>query len=219
MEYGALLTYCPHGKNPDATNEEKRAYAVMDAVKNDGMVASGDRVRTVPISERVAEMMREKWASLQFRTFFTADTVLVPVPKSGKRMAHELWVPERVATALSQAGIGGQVSPCLVRETPIRKSAYCAPEDRPTAAEHYGTLAVDSRISVPERVVLVDDVVTSGAMLLASANKLADAYHGVQVRAFAVIRTQSDPSTFRQDNGPCVGTITLQHNGRTVRRP
>src|SRR5574340_329614 len=109
---------------------------------------------------------------------------------------------------MSQAGIGGQVSACLIRETPIRKSAYCAPEDRPMASEHYETLAVDTRMNIPERVVLVDDVVTSGAMMLASANKLADAYPGIQVKGFAVIRTQSDPFSFRHDNGPRVGTIT-----------
>ena len=188
-------------------------------MKNDGMVTSGDGRRTIPVSERVAEMMQAQWPTLPFRSFFTPETVLVPVPKSGKRMAHELWVPERVATALNRMGIGGPVSACLIRETPIRKSAYCAPEERPTASEHYDTLAVDTRINAPEQVVLVDDVVTSGAMMLASANKLADAYHGVQIRGFAVIRTQSDRFSFRNDNGPRVGTITLQSTGKTVRRP
>ena len=191
----------------------------MDTVKNDGMVKSGDGRMTIPISRRVVEMMQARWATLPFRGFFSPDTVLIPVPKSGKRMAHELWVPERVATALSQGGIGGRVSPCLIRETSIRKSAFCAPEDRPTASEHYDTLAVDTRINVPQRVVLVDDEVTTGAMKLASANKLADAYPGVLIKGFAVIRTQSEPSSFRNDNGPSVGTITLQPNGRTVRRP
>ena len=213
------MTYCPHGKRPGATRDERRAYAVMNAVKNDAMVVSSDGRTNVPISARISEMMKAGWEDLPFKSFITPETTLVPVPKSGKRMAHELWVSERVAAAMCEAGMGGRVSPCLARETPIRKSAYCAPEDRPTAEEHYATLAVDTRLGAPEQVVLVDDVVTSGAMMLASANKLADAYEGVQIKGFAVIRTQSDRSAFRDDNGPAVGTITLQDTGRTVRRP
>lgn len=173
----------------------------------------------MPMSQRVAEMVQEQLESLPFKDFFTHDTVLVPVPKSGRRMAHELWVPEQIAKALNRLGIGGPISPCLLRATSIRKSAFCASDDRPTALEHFQTMAVDTRISQPERVVLVDDIVTMGATLLGGANRLIDAYPRVQVLAFAVIRTQSERFSFKWDTRPCVGTITLQGNGRTIRRP
>jgi len=71
---------------------------------------------------------------------------------------------------------------------------------------------------IPERILLVDDVVTRGAVLMASTSRLSGAFPGAEIRGFAVLRaiTEGDIQTIRE---PCEGTIELLSNGETRRRP
>ena len=60
--------------------------------------------------------------------------------------------------------------------------------------------------AAPHEIVVVDDVVTQGTMLLACASILQAAYSAAHIRGFAVIRTESD--YFQRILDPCVGRIT-----------
>jgi orotate phosphoribosyltransferase len=85
--------------------------------------------------------------------------------------------------------------------------------------QNYQTLSVRKDLDIPEEFVLVDDVVTAGATLLGAANKLSEAYPGVNIRGFAAARTITDATRFRRTVDPVHGTITLRPNGRTQREP
>jgi predicted amidophosphoribosyltransferase len=118
-----------------------------------------------------------------------------------------------------QVGLGGRAARLLVRTEAIPKAATSISSARPDALRHYRTLGVQKDLlSVPE-IVLVDDVVTTGAALLGSANRLLESYPDAPVRGFAAIRTMSDSSQFEKIIHPVVGTIELRSNGRCYRRP
>jgi adenine/guanine phosphoribosyltransferase-like PRPP-binding protein len=80
-------------------------------------------------------------------------------------------------------------------------------------------MAVQRDLSRVQDILIVDDIVTRGATLLGAANRLCESYPDVPIRAFAAMRTVSNPSIFRALNEPLVWTITLQPDGSTLRRP
>jgi adenine/guanine phosphoribosyltransferase-like PRPP-binding protein len=71
----------------------------------------------------------------------------------------------------------------------------------------------------PSRIVIVDDVITKGATLIAAASALHAAYPDAEIRPFAVLRTMG----FRPEVGrildPCEGVIKLNAAGRSERTP
>lgn len=132
---------------------------------------------------------------------------------------NTLWVPMRIATALVKMGLGKEVVSCLVRDDPVPKAASSVPNERPTAIQHYESMSVQGLLSTPDEILLVDDVVTRGATLLGAANRLADVFPQTRIRAFATMRTISNPNEFEKVLVPCVGTIELRGSGDTLRRP
>jgi predicted amidophosphoribosyltransferase len=107
----------------------------------------------------------------------------------------------------------------LVRRVAVTKSAT-AGGARPDARAHFESLDVAGlALSAPRRILIVDDVVTSGATLLACASRVQDAHPGAQVLAFGLIRAMSRVEV-DEIPAPCVGTITLDpYSGLTTRRP
>lgn len=78
----------------------------------------------------------------------------------------------------------------LVRRTAVEKSAYMARGQRPTLADHYRSMEIESRVATADRITIVDDVVTKGTTLLAAATLLAERYPAAEIRGFALIRTK-----------------------------
>ena len=216
LEYGSLLSYTPRG---DST-ESRLSRNLMIFVKRDLYVrAAADPDSPIPMSQWMAETIRQHRATLPFASFFQSNTILIPTPKSSLMQPGTLWVPERIATALVKLGIGKEVVSCLIRVKPVRKAASSAAEQRPVSSEHYESMEVQGRLSEPDEIVLIDDIVTRGATLLGAANRLADAFPKAHIRAFAAMRTISDPSQFEKSYDPCIGTIMLRASGDTLRRP
>jgi len=210
LEFGALLSYAPRGDSPFLQHSRD----IMIALKNEGFVEEPP----ILMSQWVAQTIQRNRPALPFASFFQPNTILVPTPKSSLMRPDTLWVPERIATALVRMGLGKEVVPCLVRVKPVRKAASSAPNKRPSSVEHYESIVVQGRLSKPDEILLVDDIVTRGATLLGSASRLADAFPEAHIRAFAAMRTISNPSEFNQLYDPCVGTIDLRASG-AIRRP
>jgi phosphoribosylpyrophosphate synthetase len=61
-------------------------------------------------------------------------------------------------------------------------------------------------------ILLIDDIVTRGATFLGAANRLIDALPHAHIRAFAIMRTISEPSAFVHIRDPRIGTIQLRNN-------
>ena len=152
-------------------------------------------------------------------SFLRPNAVLVPVPKSALWKEGSLWVPDQLASSMVQVGLGRRATRLLVRTEAIPKAATSISSNRPTALKHYQTLAVQKDIMPIPEIVLVDDVVTSGAALLGSANRLLESYRTTPIRGFAAIRTISDSSLFEKITHPVVGSIALRPNGRCHRQP
>jgi predicted amidophosphoribosyltransferase len=211
LEFCALLSYTPRGSTQKALHSKN----VMQALKRDQFVGEPP----ILMSEWIARTVKQKMAELPFASFFQTNTILVPAPKSSLMQPNTLWVPERVATALVAAGIGKQVASWLIRTKAVSKAASSSPSERPTAEQHYESITVQGALFKPDDIVLVDDVITRGATLLGCANRLADAFPQCRIRAFAAMRTISNPTEFESVYFPCIGTIDLYDTGDTFRRP
>jgi predicted amidophosphoribosyltransferase len=126
----------------------------------------------------------------------------------------------RLCSAMQNEGIAVTVHPLLVRQTAVSKSATAGAGQRPGPQEHYDSLGLDPRqplLSPNERLVIVDDVVTRGATLLAAFARLTEAFPINPVSCFALIRTMSGVD-IDAILGPVEGTITF-HAGYLHRQP
>ena len=210
LEFGSYLTYTPR-PNSDLSNKAKN---IMIYLKSEGNIGTPPKF----MSEFVADRLKESIDQMPFKRFFNENVSLVPVPKSSMMQSNALWVSEKIAKALSKQAFGS-LYPCLKRIKPVQKSAYAVPSNRrPKAIEHYNSIECQQLVHRPKEIVLIDDIVTRGSTLLGCASKVKEIFPDIPIRAFAVIRTISEPDNFSKIEDPCVGKITLSNND-TFREP
>ena len=150
------------------------------------------------------------------------DATLVPIPRSAPpppRQKNYLWVPLRICDALVAAGMGCSALTCLERVRAIAKSAGAAPGKRPALEIHLDSMSVVPPVVRPAKVVLVDDVVTRGTTLLASACLVREALPGTDVACFALVRTRGLVPEVERIVDPVVGVIRLNAKDEAERRP
>jgi len=191
LRFGAFLSYSPRGDSDEIRRSREWTYAL----KRDAPMGAQRR----PTSQLVAERVRARLEDGPLGELFSSTTSLVPVPGAGLWRPGDLWVSAATASALCRVGLGAEMLPCLRRRTPIRRSSQ-------------------QQDPAPVRILLIDDVVTRGATLLAAASRLVEAWPGIEVCAFAVVRTISNPSKFDAIYAPVVGTIAFDGE-QTRRRP
>jgi len=211
LEFGSFLCYSPHGQDERA--QESRAW--VERIKGE----HGCGQARLPASVFVARRLSERLAETELHTLLTPETVLVPAPRSTLQRPGSLWVPALLANALVLQGLGREVVPCLKRTRALRKSAAVPAAERPSAREHFDSLEVTDFGFSGRDIVIVDDVITRGAMLLGAASRLALILPGIRIRGFALVRTLSDPEQFRNMFAPCLGHVRLLEDGQTRRRP
>lgn len=167
--------------------------------------------------ERAADRI---WERGLFPEYFGDDTLLVPVPGHAPIREDTVWPARMIVEALESRRLARRWEPMLRRTAHVEKSATLT--DQRTVGRHLDTIEAAPPIDYGRKIVVVDDVITSGATLFAATQTLADAFPDAAVRAFALIRTLSDeeiPETEDQCLAPCVGAITLNPDGTTVREP
>jgi hypothetical protein len=142
-----------------------------------------------------------------FAGFFAPGDLLVPVPGSAPYSAGDPWPSRHLALALVKEGLGGAAWTGLHRVRAVRKSATAAPGTRPTVSIHYDSFYVERPAEPPRGIVLIDDVVTKGRTLLAAASRVQEAIPGVEVRAFALLRTMGLLPDVQTLLHPCKGQI------------
>lgn len=207
LAFASFLAYCPRGD----TAEIRLARNFMLRLK-------ANRVsREETAAGLVARRLRERQESFVME-FLDARTSLVPMPRSGLLRPGNLWPSLEIASSLQQEGLGARVVACLRRKQPVPKAATSTPAERPTARAHFESLGLDEPLSLPPKVTLVDDVVTTGAQLFGAAWKIWSVRPDIEVRAFAVIRTISTPSDFSSLAAACIGRIEWRDE-RCRRRP
>jgi hypothetical protein len=194
VRYAAAYAYSPRGQSEISVNSRK----IRDLVK------SADPAALESVSKRVLEMVDGGL----FPGFFGPDVTLVPVPgRAPIRDQGTLWVAERICRALLRAGLGCEVWPALKRVHSIQKSAFAAPGARPDLQTHIDSLQVASGFPPTGKILLVDDFVTKGRTILAAATVLARSIPGVEIQAFAVVRTMGLVPDVEKTKWPIMGDI------------
>jgi hypothetical protein len=194
VEFGSCYVYSPRGAQP--ISERSRVLRAR--------LKAGDANWLPKYAWRVCEQALE---SGRIPDFFGPDVVLIPIPGSSPLVKGALWVPERLADAMVAQGLGQISWRGLKRISAVRKSATAPAGERPTVQDHYDSFAVEQNIVPPDRIVLVDDVVTKGRTLLAAATKVREAFPRAEVRAFALVRTMGLIPDIDQLIDPCVGEV------------
>jgi len=80
-------------------------------------------------------------------------------------------------------------------------------------------MKVRAELLLNPRFVIVDDVVTLGATLLAAASLVKATYAEAGVAVFALVRTMGLVPEVGSIASPCVGRIELTVAGKTWREP
>jgi hypothetical protein len=202
IRFGAYLVYTPRG----ATEKSKQSKDLCIAVKEDkfGPVESPPRmVRVIPY---LAKRLAGKIKGTPLADFFADRPVLVPTPRSSPVKPGTLYPTRIICDHLVVNGLGIETRILLERVKAVPKAATSRPAERPTIQMHYDSLRVVGELLKPRSILLVDDVVTQGTMLLASATRLQEAFPDAQIRVFALIRTMSHTEIDRIED-ICAGTI------------
>ncbi|MDB6090451.1 MAG: purine/pyrimidine phosphoribosyl transferase signature-containing protein [Gammaproteobacteria bacterium] len=155
----------------------------------------------------VREVYEQVLRNGAFDGLFANEAVLVPVPGSAPS-AGAPWAAERLAVALHGIGLGKSVWEGVRRRVAVRKSATANNAERPTVKQHYESFAAVRPALAPERIVLVDDVITKGRTIFAAATRLHEALPNADIRAFALIRTMGFLPDVAQPLEPCQGFVT-----------
>lgn len=221
LRFGSFLAFSPKGE----AELHRASRRLRTAIKNDSTYRERSAIELA--IERLVEVR-----PAELEEFFGLDVCLVPAPRSapfpprdlriplqGARDADFLWVPRRICQTLVVAGLAGSWRPLLRRDFRVTQSATAAPEDRPSPLEHFQSLSCSQELVSATRLVVVDDVVTRGATLLACGSRLKEAYPQTVISNFALLRTISNFAELVQIRAPVAGRISLRPQGDTLRRP
>ena len=121
----------------------------------------------------------------------------------------EPWPARSICAALRGAGLAAEVMPYLKRERAVASACRSAPSEHPTASAQFATLAMLDKLTVHDRITVLDDVLTTGATLLAAASRVQLAYPHAEVRAFAALRISESSSSTADFHSPTRGQVRL----------
>jgi hypothetical protein len=156
-----------------------------------------------------AQVQQQAIRNTQWTRLFERSAVLVPVPGSSVPPGP-LWAAEQLAFALRGIGLAGSVWTGVNRVHAVRKSATALNLERPTVKQHYDSFAIATErpnSPRPQRIILIDDVITKGRTLFAAALRLHEALPAADIRAFALVRTMGFISNITHSLDPCHGVI------------
>lgn len=208
VSFASLLTYSPRGDDPERRASRTWTYRLKDEER----VGVAGQEASAFFVDRLAHHV----SSGTLTGWFGSDVVLVPMPNHAPRMADSLWVPERLCARMVARGLGAKTITMLDRLHAVEKSRTLV---RPSAGDHFRSLRVLDADTSPQRILVVDDVITRGSVGLAALSRLRAQFAHSEIRLFAMIRTMTDPSAFRAMLDPCTGSVVLQTDGSTVRTP
>jgi pyrimidine operon attenuation protein/uracil phosphoribosyltransferase len=194
LSFASCYVYSPGG-NCSVSRRSRLLCALLKAGDADFLSRYAERVR------------REVTEHQAFSGIFGETTILIPVPRSAPAPSRDLWIAEHLAAAFVEEGLGGFAWTGLKRVRAVRKSATAPVGRRPTVVTHYESFMIEGSLPAPERIVLVDDVITRGRTLLAAATRVHEAFPNARIRAFALLRTMGLVPEIGQLLDPCVGEI------------
>jgi predicted amidophosphoribosyltransferase len=138
-------------------------------------------------------------ASINWRGLHNDDKVaVIPIPPS-KARTDAMFDPRMLQIAQSIAALTGL--PLDIRDCLSFSGAYAAShetDDRPSPDDLYGELTFNSAVGKPAhrpgKIVLLDDMLTTGAHYVATTRKLAEVFPNVEaIGAFVARRIVPNP--------------------------
>jgi hypothetical protein len=181
IQCASWLIYATNATDEDA----KRVRKLILNIKTDSI----QRGTGVPYVQAIVDAITSRHLNEGDRAAFEGHPMLVPVPGAGLTKPNSVWPSKRVCEELVRHGLGDDILPVVTRTTAVPKSA--GSRARPSLKTHVESLSVQPGLTPPTRLIVVDDVVTSGTTMLACAIKLAEAFPGVPISGFALSRVQT----------------------------
>jgi len=213
LQYGSLLVYTKR-PDPDSKAAVGSRRFTKQKLKQDKVLSNG---RTA--TEQVAEMLKELQPEEPLAHFFTDNDCLVPVPSSALRQKDSLWVPKNLADALLAAGFGSRAEVMLRRTVALDPSHRSGSGQRASLARHIETIGAAEVLEPPMSIILVDDVITTGATILGAASVLQHCFPDATIRGFAAVGTLSYTRTLDTMIRPTIDTVRAFQSGKTFRNP
>lgn len=197
LQFASFLVYNSRDKTSEIGRRHRNA---VSSIKNgDSRFYERARIRfgELPTDHLIRSFLGDKPA-------FVPCPRSAPLPKSGA-----LWPPLLVAQILA-ALTNGTIHPFVERVTPVLKSAIQTnPADRTTAIQHLESMRNVGSTIPSENIIVVDDVVTSGATLLATASHLRALNPQAIIKGFALIRVVQHEPVPMDMIDPVTGKITF----------
>jgi hypothetical protein len=216
LRFASFLSYLPKAKSDD----EILAKQWMYRIKSDKTLRIESTGEILTTSEYLARRISFLDSNSPCRSILRSDVILVPVPGCGRQRPGTLWVAERLSISLQANGLGAQVMLWLKRETPVQKSAFANPGERPSVGDHYSSFkTTDANLAGRGAIVLVDDVITRGATMLAAAIRMNESFPNHSIAGFAMLRTMGYSRPFESYVHETSGTITRNEWGDSERNP
>lgn len=204
VPYGTFLNFSPRGASEKSQKSKEICYKFKQGKPD---------VLNALIADFKANLQQYPFAD-----FFGEDVTLIPTPGSAPLYKGALWPSKMIADNLVTGGFAKEALPCIERIKAVQKSATASAGNRPDVQTHYDSLAVKKSLIVPEKILIVDDVLTRGCTTLAVASRVKEAYPEADIKIFAPIRTQGLVQDITLLKDPSVGTVSLV-NGQCQRDP
>lgn len=174
VEFASFLVYNPNAR---AFSSEVSALSrrICSAVKKE--TAQWAR------AQRLGPRVRAELGEDIVQRFLPPDATLVPMPghaPSKDRNSH--WPARVLCEEFVGAGLGAKWLPLLSRVRNVGKAATSPSEERPSAEVQYDSMVAIGDMEAGSSVVVVDDVITRGATMLAAIAKLREVLPNATVR-------------------------------------
>lgn len=203
-EYGTFANYSPRG----SSELSKRSRSTCGAVK------AG---RVDIIASAIPHLKNPKANILQ--SFLGPDVTLVPVPRSAPLPEGALWPAKVICDVLHEYGFGQEVQAYLKRTKAVPRSSNSPAAERPLVPVHMGSIEAERPFFVPDKITIVDDVLTMGRTSFSCAELLRAVCPKAEIRIFAMIRTQGLQDDIQKIVDPATGIVVGYPSGKTHRDP
>lgn len=212
IAFGSLLVYL-NGSLPKEDLE--RNHRIIAAIKNDKPLLQKELG-----PDYLARVFVDRCRDSPLESFLGRGDLLVPIPRSSPPpKGGAPWPAQRIALALHKQGLGEGVYLLLERF----RATVSASRDggaRLPSIHTDSTRVLLEQLLPANRIVLVDDVVSSGATALGMARCLDQALPETEICLLAAARTvtQKEGETAQNILDPVRGTILATAEDRPPRR-